>query len=423
MAYPHPQSGAPTSFKTNVNRAKTKRWVEAKSYSYDGDDWGDADDFDEYNDPPTSVPPKPTGLRQRGQSATNPTQVPGQSYQGSSQGTRSVTNPQSQHSSTLARSNSFDRGDERRVFSGPSLQQNPSIPIEPAQQSNFSQSRPDKALSQQDPLQRATIPQTSSQSTPSQYASYGVLPNQGLPASSSSSDLFAGKEQVQSPTEVQANQQLGIESEPTIQQLQVQSRMNPDQHPQRTKQNYLPTGNHQIGSFPDQVFQHNFGGRTYSTDNTNSSPAFESGQHLSQLESAPQSQTGGQPSVRHSSESASSSSFPPRKSSLSHGLPNLPQVPAVVTLGPSGGESHSSRDRTSNTDSEKPPTFVRPAEIYKRMQEEQERERQAQDSPKPILSTNITNKTDGSVSSPYRPESGHVNADVNEARTYSSEAS
>ena len=31
------------SFKTNVNRAKTKKWVQAKKNAYDGDDWGDYD--------------------------------------------------------------------------------------------------------------------------------------------------------------------------------------------------------------------------------------------------------------------------------------------------------------------------------------------------------------------------------------------
>ncbi|OJJ48155.1 hypothetical protein ASPZODRAFT_1529667 [Penicilliopsis zonata CBS 506.65] len=52
-----PNGGKPISFKTNVNRAKTKRWVEAKKYSYDGNDWGD-DEYDEYdNDPP--APPVP----------------------------------------------------------------------------------------------------------------------------------------------------------------------------------------------------------------------------------------------------------------------------------------------------------------------------------------------------------------------------
>ncbi|WEW60243.1 hypothetical protein PRK78_005728 [Emydomyces testavorans] len=36
----------PPSFKTNVNRKKTKRWVNAKTYTYDGDDWGDSGDDD-----------------------------------------------------------------------------------------------------------------------------------------------------------------------------------------------------------------------------------------------------------------------------------------------------------------------------------------------------------------------------------------
>jgi len=40
-----------------VNRAKTKRWVEAKQYSYDGGDWGDDDDDEEEEEPP--VPPRP----------------------------------------------------------------------------------------------------------------------------------------------------------------------------------------------------------------------------------------------------------------------------------------------------------------------------------------------------------------------------
>ncbi|KAL9618020.1 MAG: hypothetical protein Q9160_007209 [Pyrenula sp. 1 TL-2023] len=44
------------SFQTNVNRTKTKRWVEAKSFSYDGDDWGDDDD-DEGDIEPDPQPP------------------------------------------------------------------------------------------------------------------------------------------------------------------------------------------------------------------------------------------------------------------------------------------------------------------------------------------------------------------------------
>ncbi|KAH1571223.1 hypothetical protein V6Z96_002165 [Aspergillus fumigatus] len=51
---PQARGGTPISFKTNVNRAKTKRWVEAKKYSYDGNDWGD-DEYEEYDDEPPSM--------------------------------------------------------------------------------------------------------------------------------------------------------------------------------------------------------------------------------------------------------------------------------------------------------------------------------------------------------------------------------
>ncbi|EAW09330.1 uncharacterized protein ACLA_035330 [Aspergillus clavatus NRRL 1] len=54
---PFARSETPVSFKTNVNRSKTKRWVEAKKYSYDGNDWGD-DEYGEYDDDePLPVPP------------------------------------------------------------------------------------------------------------------------------------------------------------------------------------------------------------------------------------------------------------------------------------------------------------------------------------------------------------------------------
>ena len=46
---------------------KTKRWVEAKSYTYDGDDWGDADEYDEYDgydDPAPAPAPAAASSRQ-----------------------------------------------------------------------------------------------------------------------------------------------------------------------------------------------------------------------------------------------------------------------------------------------------------------------------------------------------------------------
>ncbi|ODH49139.1 hypothetical protein GX48_04757 [Paracoccidioides brasiliensis] len=50
----HPPGQGP-SFKTNVHRQKTKRWVNAKSYAYDGDDWGDCGDI--YDDEPEPAIP------------------------------------------------------------------------------------------------------------------------------------------------------------------------------------------------------------------------------------------------------------------------------------------------------------------------------------------------------------------------------
>ncbi|KAL3475073.1 hypothetical protein BJX99DRAFT_259830 [Aspergillus californicus] len=57
---PPPRDNTPVSFKPNVNRAKTKRWVDAKKYSYDGDDWGE-DEYGEYeydDEPPVPQDPR-----------------------------------------------------------------------------------------------------------------------------------------------------------------------------------------------------------------------------------------------------------------------------------------------------------------------------------------------------------------------------
>ncbi|KAI1502083.1 hypothetical protein F5X99DRAFT_172376 [Biscogniauxia marginata] len=57
-----------TSYKANVNRTKTRKWVEAKMQSYDGDDWGNEfDDDDQYDEPEEPPPPRTTGRGQLGQ--------------------------------------------------------------------------------------------------------------------------------------------------------------------------------------------------------------------------------------------------------------------------------------------------------------------------------------------------------------------
>jgi hypothetical protein len=121
-----PNTGQPVNFNTNVNRAKTKRWVEAKSYAYDGDDWGDGDEYDDEYDEPT--PPSASGQSQHAQPSVhlqNPNGNPNQTHSGPRYGDlhqrnlaqsahRSVTNPAPMHNKGNL---SFDQGDERRAFS------------------------------------------------------------------------------------------------------------------------------------------------------------------------------------------------------------------------------------------------------------------------------------------------------------------
>ncbi|KAJ4386179.1 hypothetical protein N0V93_009072 [Gnomoniopsis smithogilvyi] len=54
-------------YKANVNRTKTRKWVEAKKIDYGGDDWGADDDFDDDNDdagdagqPVSQIPTQPS---------------------------------------------------------------------------------------------------------------------------------------------------------------------------------------------------------------------------------------------------------------------------------------------------------------------------------------------------------------------------
>lgn len=62
-------SGTPISFQTNVNRSKTKRWVEAKQYSYDGGDWGDDDEEEEEEEEAPPVPRPPYATHHTGSSS------------------------------------------------------------------------------------------------------------------------------------------------------------------------------------------------------------------------------------------------------------------------------------------------------------------------------------------------------------------
>ncbi|KAL1301529.1 hypothetical protein AAFC00_005770 [Neodothiora populina] len=94
----------PASFKTNVNRNKSRKWTEAKNYTYDGDDWGGYDPYDEYD---------------------------GYGNESDDEG-RGAAHEEAGPSLPIAaamkqRRNSFDRGDEQRSFSAalPPTQEKP----------------------------------------------------------------------------------------------------------------------------------------------------------------------------------------------------------------------------------------------------------------------------------------------------------
>lgn len=94
----------PYSFKTNVGRSVTKKWRDASQISYEGDDWGEDDEYPEYPeyDEPAHIP------------AASSNQPGSGFYSHALPTNRSVTNPSP---SRGGRRLSFDRGDDRRTFS------------------------------------------------------------------------------------------------------------------------------------------------------------------------------------------------------------------------------------------------------------------------------------------------------------------
>lgn len=100
----------PISYQANVNRQKTKKWVDAKAVDYGGG-WG-SDEDDEYGDEDPPPPPpvsKPSGYRQQGQSLQSP--------QESNSPASDAYKKNYGDLPSRPRANSFDRDDEVRNFS------------------------------------------------------------------------------------------------------------------------------------------------------------------------------------------------------------------------------------------------------------------------------------------------------------------
>ncbi|KAF2192574.1 hypothetical protein K469DRAFT_314160 [Zopfia rhizophila CBS 207.26] len=259
-------AGQPPSFKTNVNRMKTKKWVEAKPYSYDGDDWGEYDEYDEYGteqEPPLK-PAGPTGFRQK--SAAEPS--------------RSFTDAQRQESPQPARRNSFEAGDEHRAFS-------------------------------------ATVPQ------PMRIGGYSEAPS---PIASSGGQPAYAAPQPQEP--------------------------------------YAPGGpTHPVN-------------RQASAAESDISDTPQHRRDFSPSALPPPLQTRMSPAPGSTSASPTNTKFPARKSSLSQ--IDSPSDPSGTV------NSIPPRERTPSNPT-KPLPFIRPADIYKRVEEERQKERASLESSRPSL--------------------------------------
>lgn len=371
MSQHAPAGGQPSTFNTNVNRAKTKKWVEAKSYSYDGDDWGDADDYDEYggyDEPePEQVPvAKPTGFRQRGQSASQVPQDPYSARQDPYQspvdtriygnvggppgrqqqqqyGSRSATNPQPQ-APAMRRMNSFDPEEERRAFSA----------------SGPPQSKGNGVGTQM----------------PSQH-----IQDQNVVAH----DFQSGQKY--------PNQRPEGQPIPARPSANMPSRPSTDQSARYGGHSQPQAGNYQ-SMYPDQPRQSNTGSRTQSMASTNSGLDFHNRRDFSPSAMPPPLQTRGSPSPH----SRSSSGHPPRKSSLS--LETAPSLPLGAQSPANGiGEADDNMPPASERaaiGAGKALPFVRPADIYRRMQEEKEKQRQSQESARPSMDALMSKSNDNS---------------------------
>ena len=369
MSQQNAVGGHPTSFNTNVNRAKTKKWLDAKSYSYDGDDWGDVDDYDEYggyNEPDPA--PKPTGLRQRGQSATQPPQegygagpevyqspVDGRQPYDNISGTPhhqqygglSITNPQSQGQPAVLRKNSFDHGDERRAFSAGG------------------------------PQTGIGGPTTVSNPTPLPQTPY-----------TASQDF--------QPSPMYPNQQLQAQSNVARPEVHIPTRSSMDAQSRHSDQPHSAGSALRGPQFLDQQRQ---GSRTHSMTSNNSSLDIHNRRDFSPSAMPPPLHTRGSPSPHSNPDSRSSSRHPPRKSSLSQeNPPTLPfptQGPPLTTASDLEEDLPVARER-AGSGAGKPLPFVRPADIYKRMQEEKEKEkeRNSQESSRPSMDSVMVKQND-----------------------------
>jgi hypothetical protein len=333
--------------------------VEAKPADYGGDEWGE--NYDDYSAPPPPLP-KSTGLRQPGQVSQSPSSggFPGDEMNKKAYGdlpslpaegqTRSATNP------VRDRANSFTRDDERRAFSGGYVQPPPAP--------NYALVR---TVSQGEPI-----------SGPSATAQSNHPPT--LHVSTQVPAVTSLRKAVQ-PSSLTAAQPLqGRVREPPVDEPQSGA---------SSKYSEATSKYSEVG--------------TPSSD-------FQARRDFSPSAVPPPLQTRYSPGPQSAATDSPSSRFPPRKSSVSQSIPpeafQQPQsTQEVNTPKPWTGARSSSPGAAarSPTATSKGHPFIRPADIYRRMEEEREKERQSMDSNRPSMESIVGGNAAERSSSPVKP--------------------
>ena len=349
--------------------------MEAKSYSYDGDDWGEVDDYDEYGGYPEPEPepvPRNTGLRQRGQSASqtaaprydNPPEQYGPPVEGDRRGPGGVP----EHSSVQQQKH----GPPITTDGVPAMsliQTSTSPNVTPSAQQRAFPSNVNQSYNSQS---------SNSQSAYSQSTQGGQILQQRQPSQTSQEAWLQRPEP-----------QVGLSpSGYTASPVDFQGQSSIDHQVQPYGQN-LPPGTHHRGvSSSSQPPQ--FGGnsrtgpnsRAQSMTNSNSSAELQNRRDFSPSAVPNPLQSRTTPSPQHTGD-GQIGFRPPRKTSLGQQSQPIGEPSAQST---SYEEVDTGRQRTaSNTGKALP--FVRPADIYRRMQEEKEKEQRSQESSRRSMDT------------------------------------
>lgn len=343
------------NFTLDVNRTKTQRWVDAKKASYGGDDWGGYDDYGDYEDdeeeeePPP--PPKQTGLRQRGQASISAPGYP----------SAAASAPAKPQAPPLQRMESFGAGDDRRGMP-------PGIGRPPIARESSGGAQPRQPTVSADPPPR--------QSSYDQRGFAGMPQPQGHPAQqrrpSPQNDAYRPAD-VRNPMQV-----------PPV-QTNLPGGTRPSENPSPGQARYYsrttPATSTTPSSGGDIYYRRDFSPSAVPQPlSTRSTPSQES-----------------QPPVRK--ESLNSSKRPslatPRQDSL-HGEHN------EGSRSVSTQEEQQEDEQVPSAETQlPPPIFVRPSDIYRRMTEEKERERQSMESGRPSM--DIIDRAAGSTSRTGQP--------------------